>query len=121
MLTINATIQKKQAKRADPAAQTFDSLPHFQVLVKEELSKKTHKYMCNQIKKHNSALYFGLQAFFQLPLPFYLFLYFCTQCVGQHAERIPCTAIMSQPTLSNTVSTPTRGHQPHKLWQHRSA
>lgn len=62
-----------------------------------------HKYMCNQITKHNSALYFGLQAFFQLPLPFYLFLSFCTQCVGQHVERIPCTALTSQPTLSNAV------------------
>lgn len=46
----NNTIQKKQAKCADLAAQTFDSLSHFQVLIKEELSKKMDKCMCNQIK-----------------------------------------------------------------------
>lgn len=75
----------KQDKCAELAAQNFDSLSQFQVLVKEDISKKMHKYMCNQIKKHNSALYFGLQTFCHLPLPFYLFIFFkYTVCWSTH-------------------------------------
>lgn len=44
MLTI------KQHKCADLAAQKFDLLSHFQVIIKENLFKKKHKYMCNQRK-----------------------------------------------------------------------
>lgn len=90
MLTI------KQEKCADLAAQEFDSLSHFQVIVKENLSKKKHKYMCNQIKKHNSALYFGHRpSLTSLCLSIFYFS-LSTQSVGQHVERIPCTAISSQ-------------------------
>lgn len=93
----------KQEKCADLAAQNFDSISHFQVLVKEDISKKMHKYMCNQIKNTtlpNTSVY--RRSVTSLCLSIFSFS-LSTQCAGQHVELIPCTAITSQSTLSNAV------------------
>lgn len=92
--------------KTNQAVKTFDSPS------RGNLSRKAHKYTTTFNRLKHTTLPFT--SIYQLPL---LLLSVSTLCAGQNVECMPRTAIASQSTPPHAVSTQTRGHQPHKLWQ----